>query len=250
MAFTQKTSIDNSIYDGYGDRWYSAYDDPVALLRAESKAKIPWVEKKIKENGIDKVASLLDVGCGGGFLSNAFAGLGYQVTGIDISNESLVVAARHDPTGTVRYLCGDAYRLPFPDASFEVVTAMDFLEHVEHPAKVIEEISRVLKPNGLFFYHTFNRNPISRFVVIQLVEWLVLNTPKHMHIYRMFLKPKEVEAFCSQAGITVRETIGLRPKVSTIPIKSIFSGVVPESLEFELVRSTLLSYMGYGRKLF
>lgn len=240
--------INNQLYDTYGDRWYSAYDDPVALLRAESKTKVPWVLEKLAEEGVSQGASLLDVGCGGGFLSNALGEKDFTVTGLDISADSLLVAARHDRTGRVRYVHGDAYALPFPDHSFRVVTAMDFLEHVEDPARAIREISRVLQPGGLFFYHTFNRNPIAGLVVIKVVEWLVANTPKHMHLYRMFLKPREVALYCRENGMEVQEVVGLRPILSTIPLRRIFSGVVPESLAFKVVRSTLISYMGYAKK--
>ena len=240
--------INNQLYDTYGDRWYSAYDDPVALLRAESKTKVPWVLEKLTAAGISRGASLLDVGCGGGFLSNALAEKDFTVTGVDISADSLLVAARHDRTGRARYVHGDAYALPFPDRSFAIVTAMDFLEHVEDPARAIREISRVLQPGGLFFYHTFNRNPIAGLLVIKMVEWLVANTPKNMHLYRMFLKPREVEKYCRENGMEVQEVVGLRPIFSTIPIGRIFSGVVPESLTFKVVRSTLISYMGYAKK--
>lgn len=246
MAPTNK--INNQLYDTYGDRWYTAYDDPVALLRAESKTKVPWVASKLAGLGVSSSASLLDVGCGGGFLSNAMAELGFNVTGLDISSDSLLVAARHDRTGRVRYLQGDAYALPFADASFEIVTAMDFLEHVEEPERAIREIARVLKPSGVFFYHTFNRNPASGLIVIKMVEWLVKNTPANMHLYRMFLKPKEVAAFCEQNGLRAKEVVGLRPVLSSIPWKSYFSGSVPENLQFKVVKNTLLSYMGYCQK--
>lgn len=240
--------VNNGIYDLYGDRWYTAYDDPVALLRAESRTKLPWVLERIKQADLGANSQILDIGCGAGFLSNALAREGYHVTGVDLSSDSLQVACRHDSTGKARYVTADAYELPFADRSFDVVTAMDFLEHVEDPNKVIQEVSRVLKPGGLFFYHTFNRNLISHFVVIKLVEWFVKNTPKDMHIIRLFLKPKEVENFCRQAGMKPIETAGIRPVFSTIPLKNYFTGIVPESLRFKITESTLLSYIGYAVK--
>lgn len=240
--------VNNAIYDLYGDRWYTAYDDPVALLRAESKTKTPWIIERLKKNLPTEHPKVLDVGCGAGFLSNAMAKQGFQVTGVDLSQESLNVAHRHDTTGSVHYKAADAYHLPFPDATFDAVTAMDFLEHVEDPKRVIAEISRVLKPQGLFFFHTFNRNLISWFVVIKLVEWLVKNTPKHMHILRLFVKPEEVRQYCTSAGMQVQEMTGLKPVFSSIPFKNFFTGVVPESLRFQLNKSLLLSYLGYAIK--
>jgi 2-polyprenyl-6-hydroxyphenyl methylase/3-demethylubiquinone-9 3-methyltransferase len=245
----EKKLVDNSIYNLYGHKWYTADDDPIALLRRESEAKIPWVLEKIKKNfSENKNIKILDVGCGGGFLSNALAKNSFAVTGIDMSEDSLRIAKEHDETQSVVYQVADAYKLPFANESFEVVTAMDFLEHVEDPEAVVKEISRLLKPGGLFIYHTFNRNFIAYIMIIKFVEWFVRNTPKNLHILRLFIKPKELAGFCNRHEIDVKELTGIKPVFSTIPIKNYFTGVVPKTMKFELTRSLLLSYMGYGIK--
>lgn len=235
--------IDNSIYDSYGDQWYTAVDDPVALLRAENKVKSPWIIARIKEPSV-----ILDVGCGAGFLSNELALAGHTVTGVDLSGPSLAVAARYDSTKTVTYKVANAFELPFADASFDVLCAMDFLEHVENPDKVIKEFARVLKPGGKFFYHTFNRNFISWFVIIKLVEWLIPKTPKNMHVLRLFIKPKELKSYCQLAQMQTKELVGIRPVFSSIPISKIFSGTVPPSMRFELTSSLLTSFIGVAVK--
>lgn len=241
--------VDNSIYEKYGDKWYTADDDPIALLRHESEAKTPWVIARIKEQFQEhKDLRLLDVGCGGGFLSNALAKEGYQITGLDTSAESLRVAKAHDSTETVNYVQGDAYKIPFPDGSFEVITAMDFLEHVDKPELVVKEISRLLKPGGLFIFHTFNRNPLAYIVIIKFVEWFVKNTPKNLHVLHLFIKPKELQLMCEKNGLAVKGFIGIKPIFSSIPLKSYWTGVVPPSLRFELTKNLSLSYMGYSTK--
>lgn len=242
------SEVNNEIYENYGERWYSADDDPIALLRAESKAKLPWVLNEIKKLGTNTRKSILDVGCGGGFLSNALVQHGFDVTGVDLSEESLRVAKAHDISGTIKYMPADAYNLPFADQSFDVVTAMDFLEHVERPADVVKECARVLKPDGIFIYHTFNRNWLAWLVIIKLVEWLVKNTPKDMHILRLFIKPGELKTFCHQAGLEVQSVTGLRPVLMSLTVGSLFSGIVPKSMKFKTTTSTLLSYMGCARK--
>ncbi len=240
--------INNTIYETLGERWYEAWDDPVALLRAESRIKHPWILKKIRDHFAEAKVEILDVGCGAGFLANEFALEGYPMTGVDLSPESLKVAHIYDQTKTVKYLEADALKLPFPDKSFDVVTCLDFLEHVKDPERYIEEISRVLRPGGIFFFHTFNRNPLSWLFVIKFVEWLVKNTPKHMHVIELFIKPSELAGFCRNSGMEVGAMTGIRPVLSSIPLKSLFSGVVPRSFKFELTDSLLLSYLGYARK--
>jgi 2-polyprenyl-6-hydroxyphenyl methylase/3-demethylubiquinone-9 3-methyltransferase len=239
-----KSQIDNSIYDRLGRDWYEADDDPVALLRAESKVKTPWILARLAPE-----SKVLDVGCGAGFLSNALATKGHTMTGIDVSRESLRVAALYDATKAVTYLEADAYDLPFPDATFDAVTAMDFLEHVEDPERAIAEMSRVLKPGGLFFFHTFNKNVLAWLVVIKLVEWLLPKTPKNMHLLRLFIKPRDLEHFCRRQGLAVEEMVGIRPMLSTIPWTRLFSGRVPPELRFTLTSNTLLSYMGRAQKI-
>lgn len=235
--------INNAIYEDYGDRWYTAYDDPIALLRAENEAKFPWILDRISKKG-----TLLDVGCGAGFLTNRMAKEGFQVTGVDLSQESLNVAERYDTTKTAKYIKADACHLPFADNSFDVVTTLDFLEHVPNPADVVKECARVLKPGGVFFYHTFNRNPLSHLVVIKFVEWMVKNTPPHMHVIELFIKPSELVQFCENVGLKNQELIGLRPKFSTIPLQSVLSGIVPQGLQFTTTKNLWLSYMGVAKK--
>lgn len=245
----EKQKVNNDIYNTYGDRWYDADDDPVALLRAESKTKTPWIIEKIRQHRLlDNKTKVLDVGCGAGFLSNELAKHGLQVTGVDLSEESLKIAAKHDHTKSVHYQSADAYHLPFANATFDVLTAMDFLEHVEQPDSVIKEFSRVLKPGGLFIFHTFNRNPLAHLVIIKLVEWLVKNTPKNLHVIQLFITPHELKKYCLDAELIVQEMIGIKPIFSTIPLKNVFTGIVPKTLKFELTKSLLLSYMGYSIK--
>lgn len=243
-----ETQIDNSIYDQYGERWYEAFDDPIALLRAQNKLEFPWIVERIEKAKFETVR-VLDVGCGAGFLSNDLGQRTYEVTAVDQSLESIKVAQKHDTSLRVNYMVADAYHLPFRDESFEVVTAMDFLEHIERPAEIIREFSRVLKPKGLFFFHTFNRNPLSHLVVIKMVEWLVKNTPKNMHVIELFIKPEELKKYCVDAGLGVKELVGIRPRYSTIPLKNLFSGIVPEGMEFCFTKNLRISYLGMAVKM-
>jgi 2-polyprenyl-6-hydroxyphenyl methylase/3-demethylubiquinone-9 3-methyltransferase len=245
----KNNEIDNSIYDRLGERWYTAYDDPVALLRSESKVKAPWVLERIQNQYKDlSTVNHLDVGCGAGFLSNYLAEKNLNVTGLDVSDQSLKVAALYDKTKKVTYVSGDAYKLPFANRSFDSISAMDFLEHIDNPLQSIKEISRVLKPNGLFFFHTFNRNWLANIVIIKMVEKLVKNTPKNMHVIDLFITPKELTDMCNKNHFNVLEMTGIRPQFSTITIKSLFTGTVPENFSFQLTSSLKLSYMGCAAK--
>ena len=238
------SKVDNSIYEAYGDKWYTADDDPIALLRAENKVKTPWILERVKPQ-----SKILDVGCGAGFLTNQLALAGHKVCGMDLSGESLAVAAKYDETRSVEYKIGDAYAIPAANETFDVVCALDFLEHVEDPARAIREFSRVLKPGGQFFFHTFNRSPLSWLVIIKAVEWLIPKTPKNMHVLHLFIKPSELTEYAKRAGLEVSEMTGLKPVISSIPLRRILSGRVPPEMRFELTKSLALSYMGVAQKV-
>ena len=240
--------VNNSFYDQRGERWYTAQDDPVALLRAESRLHNAWIRDRIRQVFNGRRCTVLDIGCGAGFLSNAVVKDGHQVTGLDVSADSLAVAARHDRTQRVRYQCGDALALPYRDSSFDVVCAMDFLEHVEAPAAVVAEVARVLVPGGLFFFHTFHRGWLSWLVVIKGVEWFVRNTPRDMHVLRLFIKPSELDGFCRANHLERVERRGTRPRFDTAMWRMLRTGVVPESFGFTFTGSTRLGYCGMARK--
>jgi 2-polyprenyl-6-hydroxyphenyl methylase / 3-demethylubiquinone-9 3-methyltransferase len=241
--------VNNAFYDDLDERWYDAYDDPVALLRAESACRAPWVAAEIGRRFEGRRARVLDVGCGAGFLANELAKQGHEVTGLDASPRSLAAAARHDETGSVRYVNGDALDLPFGDQSFDVVCAMDFLEHVDEPRRVIGQASRVLAPGGQFFFHTFNRNWLAWLIVIKGVEWFVRNTPRDMHVLRLFLKPREVRAMCESHRMTVSGLRGLQPVLlSWALLRLVTTGVVPRDFEFRFTGSTLIAYTGLAVK--
>ena len=237
-------AVDNSIYDRLGERWYTAADDPVALLRAEARLRNPWVLERLGP----APRRVLDLGCGAGFLANALAGAGHEVVGVDAAADALAVARRHDPTGRAAYLRADAFALPFPDGTFDAVCAMDFLEHVEEAEAAIAEAARVLAPGGRFFFHTFDRTWLAWLIVIKGVEWFVQNTPKDMHVLRLFRRPREVAAWCRAHGLEVVELHGSRPRLDRAFFRMLRTRVVPPELSFTFTRSTRLGYTGLARK--
>lgn len=242
----ERKNVNNSFYDTLGERWYTASNHPIALLRAENAVRLPWICEIITKHFPQ--GSLLDIGCGAGLLSNPIAQRGLEVTGIDLSEASLEIAKKYDGTKKVRYLKASAEKLPFEDESFDCVTALDLLEHVENPESVICEAGRVLKKNGLFFFHTFNRNFLSWLLVIKGVEWCVPGTPESMHIYRLFIKPEELRAMCHSARLEVHEIRGLKPHFSLPILKMALTRKVPDDLRFHFTPSLLTGYVGYARK--
>ena len=241
--------VNNAFYEDLGDRWYEAWDDPVALLRAEGRLKNPWVRERLESRFPGRSCRVLDIGCGGGFLANALALSGHRVTGVDLSRGSLKVARGRDATGKVAYQVADAYRLPFPTGSFDAVGALDFLEHVDRPEQVVAEAARILKPGGLFFFHTFNRNTLAWLIVIKGLEWFVSNTPRRMHVLPLFIKPSELSAFCRRHGLEPMEWTGMRPEVARWAFwKMLLTRRVPRDFRFRFTPSLAISYLGYAQK--
>ncbi|MCI0381914.1 MAG: bifunctional 2-polyprenyl-6-hydroxyphenol methylase/3-demethylubiquinol 3-O-methyltransferase UbiG [Chlamydiae bacterium] len=241
--------INNAFYDDLNEKWHTSKDHPVALLRAENELRNPWINRIINEK-IATLCKILDVGCGGGFLTNYLALKAHEVHGVDLSEKSLEIARKKDTTQSVCYLRASAYDLPYKDGSFDVICAMDLLEHVEKPAIVIKEAARLLKKNGLFFFHTFNRNIMSYFMVIKGVEWCFFNPPDRMHVYPLFLKPQELSEMCENVGLRVEQFLGVRPDFKHSAFwKMLLTRKVEPDFQFTFTPSLATGYSGYAIKV-
>ncbi len=238
-------AINNAFYDDLAEGWYTASNHPIALLRAENAVRIPWILSEIGE-----AKTVLDIGCGAGILTNTFAQKGHRVSGIDLSAPSIEVARGRDTTRQVDYRVASAYELPYPDQTFDVVCAMDVLEHVEEPLRLIQEASRVLKPGGLFFFHTFNRNWLSYLLIIKGVDWAVPNAPKNMHVYPLFIKPRELREMALSQGLEVVQMRGFVPQLfSRALVELVFKRKISSLFPFRFCKSLATGYCGSARKI-
>lgn len=237
--------VNNGWYDTL--EWGNRQNGALALLRSEGALKNAWVADRLVSRGL-AAAKVLDVGCGGGFLSNHLAQQGHDVTGIDLSASSLKYARRTDATRRVHYQEADAYDLPFADATFDVVTCLDFLEHVSAPELVVHQAARVLKPQGLFFFHTFNRNPLSWLLAAKALEWFIDGGPEKLHVAKLFIKPRELNAMMTANGLVRVEQRGLRPAFNRSLFRVLETGLVDDGFQFVWTRSTSVSYAGYATK--
>lgn len=156
--------------------------------------------------------NVLDVGCGGGILSESMAGLGAHVTGIDLGDKALKVAQLHllESGKQVNYqkIAVEELAAAQP-ASFDVVTCMEMLEHVPDPASIVRACATLVKPGGWVFFSTLNRNPKSYLFAILGAEYLLNLLPRGTHDYAKFIKPSELSQYCRNAQLTVSEIVGM-----------------------------------------
>ncbi|MEO1962886.1 MAG: bifunctional 2-polyprenyl-6-hydroxyphenol methylase/3-demethylubiquinol 3-O-methyltransferase UbiG [Cycloclasticus sp.] len=171
----------------------------------------------LRLNLVDKMVSLsgkdvLDVGCGGGILSEAMAVKGANVTGVDLGKELLDVADLHslDSGVSVNYQLISVEELAEqkPNA-FDCVTCMEMLEHVPDPVSIIEACAALVKPNGYVFLSTLNRNPKSYLLSIVGAEYILGMLPKGTHDYANFIKPSELALWARQAGLELVDSHGI-----------------------------------------
>ena len=155
---------------------------------------------------------VLDVGCGGGILTESMAGLGAQVTGIDLADKPLKVAMLHalETRSSVEYrlVSAEALAAESPEA-FDVVTCMEMLEHVPDPASTVAACARLAKPGGWVFFSTINRNARSFLFAIVGAEYVLRLLPRGTHEYARFIRPSELAAHCRAAGLAMADLTGM-----------------------------------------
>ena len=166
-----------------------------------------------KERTELKGKRILDIGCGGGILSEALSKAGADVIGIDASTQTIGVAKSHanSVNSKVTYLEStvEDFILNNDKNSFDVITCLEMLEHVPSPSKIIESCSDLLKDNGDIFFSTINRNPKSYLFAVIGAEYILNLLPKGTHEYSKFIKPSELASWIRNSGLNLKETIGL-----------------------------------------
>lgn len=155
---------------------------------------------------------VLDVGCGGGLLSEGMSDKGATVTGIDLSDKALGVARLHllESGRSVDYRKISAEELAAEQpASYDVVTCMEMLEHVPNPASTIAACAALVKPGGHVFFSTINRNPKAYLFAVVGAEYVLKLLPKGTHEYAKFIKPSELSRWAKSVGLEPDELIGM-----------------------------------------
>ncbi|WP_323844661.1 bifunctional 2-polyprenyl-6-hydroxyphenol methylase/3-demethylubiquinol 3-O-methyltransferase UbiG [Microbulbifer magnicolonia] len=201
--------------------------DPAEIAKFEQLASRWWDREgefkplheinPLRANYIDQRApvagkKLLDVGCGGGILTEAMAQRGAEVTGIDMGEAPLNVAKLHALESGVKV---DYRRIPVEElareqpASFDIVTCLEMLEHVPDPASVIRACADLVKPGGQLFFSTINRTAKGWLLAVVGAEYVLRLLPKGTHEYAKFIRPSEMGAWLREAELEIRDITGM-----------------------------------------
>jgi 2-polyprenyl-6-hydroxyphenyl methylase/3-demethylubiquinone-9 3-methyltransferase len=189
-------------------RWWDP-DSEFRPLHEMNPVRLAWIDGLASLRG----KAVVDVGCGGGILSESMARAGAEVTGIDLATKPLGVARLHALESGVE---GLAYREIAAEAlaadrpgSFDVLTCMELLEHVPDPVSLARACSQLVKPGGWVFFSTIHRNAKAFAMAIVGAEYVLGLLPRGTHEYARFIKPSELARWCRDAGLTLHSTKGL-----------------------------------------
>jgi 2-polyprenyl-6-hydroxyphenyl methylase/3-demethylubiquinone-9 3-methyltransferase len=209
MSTTNVDPAELAKFSELAHRWWDVNSE-FRPLHQINPLRLDWI------NGMAplKDKQVLDVGCGGGILSDAMARAGGHVTGIDLATKSLKVAQLHaletqTPNVSYREISAEDIAAESP-SQFDVVTCMEMLEHVPDPASVVNACARLVKPGGWVFFSTLNRNPKSFLFAIVGAEYVLNLLPRGTHEYAKFIRPSELASFCRTAGLALQATKGLQ----------------------------------------
>jgi 2-polyprenyl-6-hydroxyphenyl methylase/3-demethylubiquinone-9 3-methyltransferase len=198
-------------FDDLARTWWDAEGDFKPLHRI-NPLRLDFIRARTTIDG----KRVLDVGCGGGILSESLASHGAQVTGIDMAEKPLQVARLHQFESNLEI----DYQLTSIEAlsdaldeeqagTFDVITCMEMLEHVPNPQSVINACRRLLKPDGELFLSTINRNPKAYALAVIGAEYILKLLPRGTHDYDKFIKPSELARWLREAGFDVQDMAGL-----------------------------------------
>ena len=243
-----RTRIDNGYYENVGDGWWDELGD-FSALHEMNPVRVGYFDRVFRQHLGDRDKRILDVGCGGGLVSEALARLGYQVRGVDLNPGAIEAARRHATSAGVEvdYVAGSAYSLPQADGTVDAVVASDVFEHLHDLDVALGEISRVLRPGGVVAFDTINRTVRSYLVMILLGEQVLRVTRRGTHNWRMFIRPPELTAGLARHGLSLGEYTGLAP--SRFPPMAIASYLRTHKLGgYRLTGDMSASYIGYATK--
>ena len=204
------TNVDTSEiakFEAVAQRWWDR-DGEFKPLHDLNPVRLNYINERTPLAG----KKVLDVGCGGGILSEGLAFRGAEVTGIDMGKAPLDVARTHAESQQLtidyRQIPVEALAAEMP-AAFDVVTCMEMLEHVPDPASVVRACATLVKPGGHVFFSTLNRNPKSYMLAIVAAEYVLNMVPRGTHDYLKFIKPSELAGWARDASLAVKDVSGM-----------------------------------------
>ena len=219
-------------FEELASRWWDP-DSEFKPLHDINPLRVDYINRHAPLQG----RKIIDVGCGGGLLTESMAALGAEVTGIDMGEAPLTVARLHQHESGVQvdYRRTTAEQMAKQNPQvFDTCTCLEMLEHVPDPASVIRACADLVKPGGDLFFSTINRNPKSYLFAIIGAEYVLRMLPKGTHEFRKFIKPSELAAWARAAGLELQDLTGMSYN--------------PLTQEYKLGRDVDVNYLAWFRK--
>ena len=191
-------------FNELSEHWWHV-TGPLKTLHHINPARMAYIEQTLSLKDI----KVLDVGCGGGILSEAMARQGALVTGIDADSAAIEVASKHAAMQSMEINYQTVLLESFNEGPFDVITCMELLEHVNHPEQIIADCSRLLKPGGTLFLSTINQTIKAYLGAVVASEYVLNLVPRQTHDYQKFIKPSRLASMVRAYDMSVDDLTGL-----------------------------------------